>query len=112
MHAPTGFVSQPDPAQQPAYPPTRLPAAGPPRGPLDRARAQLLLRRVPLQGQRDQPIEQVGIAHTARLPQLAVHADRREARERVHFVQQQLTVAAAEQKVDPRQARAAGVRWN
>ena len=64
-----------------AAPTTRATAARATRLPSCDAGAQLLLLGVPLERERDQPIEQRRVVDAGRLPQLRVHADRREARE-------------------------------
>src|SRR5438034_1940645 len=67
------------------------------------ARAQTLFVGVAFDRERDEAIEQLRIRESARLPQLRVHADRREARERVHLVQVQHAAVGGEQKIDARQ---------
>src|SRR5581483_799272 len=54
-------------------------------GPLD-ARSELLLFPMALDGQFDEAVEQARVRQAARLPQLRVHADRREAGNRVDLV--------------------------
>src|ERR1035437_8060606 len=62
------------------------------------ARAQQLLLRVPFDRQRDQAIEQLRIRQTAGLPQLGVHADRGESRNRIHLVQKEQAAVGGKQE--------------
>src|SRR5688500_13489665 len=71
---------------------------------LQHARPQLLLGGMALERQLDETVDQRRVAHPAGLPQLRIHADGGEAGQRVHFVQVEAAVVAAEQEVDAGEA--------
>src|ERR1051326_5656800 len=74
------------------------------------ARAELLLFCVSFERQLDQAIEQLWIGKTARVPHLRVHADRREAGNRVDFVDVEHAAVAGEKEIDARQIGRASCR--
>src|SRR3990172_7457622 len=59
-----------------------------------------------LEGERDQAIEQSRKGQPTRLPQLCVHANRGETRNRVDLIEIQDAAVAGEEKIDARHARA------
>src|SRR5206468_12967590 len=70
------------------------------------AGSELLFLGMAFERERDEAIEQLGILEAACGPHLRVHADGREAGNRVHFVQEQHAAVAGQQEVDARHAGA------
>jgi hypothetical protein len=56
---------------------------------------------VALDGEADELVDQLGVGEAARLPQLGVHRDRGEPRDRVHLVEEEPAAALLEEEVDP-----------
>src|SRR5208282_1498888 len=67
--------------------------------------ARAALFRMPLQPQFEEARNQIGIANTCGLPQLWIHADLGESRERIHLVEENATLAVRlHQKIDAGEA--------
>src|SRR5689334_5026056 len=70
------------------------------------AGAELLLLAVAFEGEFDEAIDQLRVVEAARRPHLRVHADRREAGQRVELVQVDDAAVAGEEEIDAREPRA------
>src|SRR4051794_36973219 len=59
---------------------------------------------VALDGELDQPVDELGVGDSGRLPELRVHRDRREARHRVGLVAEEPATALLEEEIDAGEA--------
>src|SRR5262249_21049011 len=68
-------------------------------------RSQLVLSRMAFDGKRDQPVDQLCIWNSRRLPQFRIHADGGKSRKRVDLIDVELSCHALQKQIDASHAR-------